>query len=120
VVTFGCCGSAQYKGGRRYHSRCAAHRPQLQIELPEFGIHNRCLQHDEIAAGAIIHRIALPLHRCQLVRDGRDHAQRERGVGHMPVLVPETPVSGRILVAAELGPHGVVDQLGQVVRDLDI
>jgi hypothetical protein len=31
----------------------------------------------------------------------------------MPVLVPETPVSGRILVAAELGPRGVVDQLGQ-------
>ena len=38
----------------------------------------------------------------------------------MPVLVPETPVTGRILVAAELRPHGVVDQLGQVVRDFDI
>ena len=38
----------------------------------------------------------------------------------MPVLVPETAVVGRILVAAELGPHGVIDQLGQVMRDFDI
>ena len=38
----------------------------------------------------------------------------------MPVLVPETAVVGRILVAAEFGPHGVIDQLGQVMRDFDI
>ena len=38
----------------------------------------------------------------------------------MSVLVPETPVTGRIFVAAELGPHGVIDQLGQVMRDFDI
>ena len=92
----------------------------MQLDGLEFGIHNRCFQDDEITAGAIIHRIALPRHRRQLVRDGRDHAQRERGVCHMPVLVPETPVSGRILVAAELRPNGVVDQFGQGVRDLDI
>ena len=35
----------------------------------------------------------------------------------MPVLVPETAVVGRILVAAEFGPHGVIDQLGQITRD---
>ena len=38
----------------------------------------------------------------------------------MPVLVPETAVVGRILVAAELVPHGVIDQLGHVMRDFDI
>ena len=38
----------------------------------------------------------------------------------MPVLVPETPVTGRRFVAAELRPHGVVDQFGQVVRNLNI
>ena len=38
----------------------------------------------------------------------------------MPVLVPETAVVGRILVAAEFGPHGVIDQLGQITRDFDI
>jgi hypothetical protein len=30
----------------------------------------------------------------------------------MPVLVPETPVTGRRFLAAELRPHGVIDQLG--------
>ena len=38
----------------------------------------------------------------------------------MPVLVPETPVTGRGFVAAELRPHGVIDQLGKVMRDFDI
>ena len=38
----------------------------------------------------------------------------------MPLLVPETLVTRRIFVAAELGPHGVIDQFGQVVCDLDI
>ena len=38
----------------------------------------------------------------------------------MPVLVPETPIAGRRLVATEFRPHGVVDQFGQVVRNLDI
>ena len=38
----------------------------------------------------------------------------------MPVLVPETLVTGRRFVAAELRPHGVIDQLGPIVRDLDI
>ena len=38
----------------------------------------------------------------------------------MPVLVPKTPVVGGILVAAEFGPHGVVDNLGQVMCDFDI
>ena len=38
----------------------------------------------------------------------------------MSVLVPETPIVGRGLVATELRPHGVVDQCGQVVRNLDI
>jgi hypothetical protein len=38
----------------------------------------------------------------------------------MPVLMPETPIAGRNLVAAELRPHGVINQLGQIVRDLDI
>ena len=38
----------------------------------------------------------------------------------MPVLVPETPVTGRGFVAAEFRPHGVIDQLGKVMRDFDI
>ena len=38
----------------------------------------------------------------------------------MPVLVPETTVTDRCFVAAEFGPNGVIDQLGQVVRDFDI
>src|ERR1700719_4195491 len=38
----------------------------------------------------------------------------------MSVLVPETPIAGRRLVATELRPHGVVDQFGQVVCNLDI
>jgi hypothetical protein len=38
----------------------------------------------------------------------------------MSVLMPETPVAGRYLVAAEFEPHGVIDHLGQVVGDLDI
>jgi hypothetical protein len=38
----------------------------------------------------------------------------------MSVLMPETTVVGRHLVAAELEPHGVIDHLGQVVGDLDI
>jgi len=38
----------------------------------------------------------------------------------MPVPVAETPIGGRHLVAAELGPHGVIDQFGQVMGDLDI
>jgi hypothetical protein len=38
----------------------------------------------------------------------------------MSVPVSETPIAGRNLVAAELGPHGVINQFGQVVRDLEI
>ena len=38
----------------------------------------------------------------------------------MPVLVSEAPIADRRFVAAELGPHGVIDQFGQVVCDLDI
>ena len=36
----------------------------------------------------------------------------------MPVLMSEPPIAGRNLVAAEFGPHGVIDQRGQIVRDL--
>jgi hypothetical protein len=79
-----------------------------------------CLWDDEITPRAIIHRITLRLHRRQLVRDGPDHAQREGGIRHMSVLVLETPIIGRNLVVAELRPHGVINQLGQVVRDFDI
>ena len=38
----------------------------------------------------------------------------------MPILVPETPIAGRIFVAAEFRPHRGIDQLGQVMRDFDI
>ena len=38
----------------------------------------------------------------------------------MSILVPETPIASRNLVAPDLRPHGVINQLGQVVRDLDI
>lgn len=38
----------------------------------------------------------------------------------MSVLIPETSVASRRLIAAELEPHSVIDYLGQVVRDLDI
>ena len=38
----------------------------------------------------------------------------------MPLLVPEPPIIGRGLVAAELGPNSGIDQFGQVVRDFDI
>ena len=38
----------------------------------------------------------------------------------MPLLVPEPPIFGRGLVAAELGPNGSVHQVGQVVRDFDV
>jgi len=44
----------------------------LQIELLEFGIDDRCLEDNEIAPGAVIHCITLPLDRLQLVRDGRN------------------------------------------------
>jgi hypothetical protein len=37
-------GLADFVGRRRHHSRRASHRPQLQIQLLEFGIHHRCLQ----------------------------------------------------------------------------
>jgi hypothetical protein len=67
---------------------------KLQIEPVQFRIGDRCFQDDEIAPGARIHRIALLLHCHQLVRDGRDHAEREGGVCHMPVLVPEMPATG--------------------------
>ena len=38
----------------------------------------------------------------------------------MSVLMPETPIDGRHLVAAELEPNGVIDHLSQVVGDLDV
>ena len=38
----------------------------------------------------------------------------------MSVLMPETPIAGRNLLAAELESHGVINHLGQVVGDLDI
>jgi hypothetical protein len=38
----------------------------------------------------------------------------------MPVLVSETPVTGRNLVAAELRSHRIIDQLSQIMRNLDI
>ncbi len=38
----------------------------------------------------------------------------------MSVLMSETPIVGRHLVAAEFKSYGVIDHLGQVVGDLDI
>ena len=38
----------------------------------------------------------------------------------MPILVPETPIAGRIFVTAEFRPHRIIDQFGQVMRDFDI
>jgi hypothetical protein len=38
----------------------------------------------------------------------------------MPLIVPETPIAGCGLVAAEFGTDGGVDQFGQIVRDFDI
>ena len=38
----------------------------------------------------------------------------------MPLLVPQLAVIGRGLEATELGAHRGIDQLGQIMRDLDI
>jgi hypothetical protein len=38
----------------------------------------------------------------------------------MPVLVPNPPIVRRGLVAPELGADRAIDQLGEVVRDLDV
>jgi hypothetical protein len=38
----------------------------------------------------------------------------------MSVLMSETPIVGRHLVAAEFKPYGIIDHLGQILGDLDI
>jgi hypothetical protein len=38
----------------------------------------------------------------------------------MPVLVPNAPIGRRNLVAPQLRPDGVIDQLAQIMRNLDI
>ena len=38
----------------------------------------------------------------------------------MPILVPETPIAGRIFVVTEFIPHRGIDQLGEVMRNFDI
>ena len=51
--------------------------------------------------------------RVRLRREGVCRPQqRHAKLAHMPVLVPETPVTGQRFVAAELRSHGVIDQLG--------
>ena len=107
-------------GRQRHHATGAARRPQIQVELAELRIDDRSLDDNKAAARAVVHLIAAGLHRCQLVRYGRDHPQREGGVRQMPLIVPEPFIVGGGLVAAELGADGGVEQFGQVVRDFDV
>ena len=95
-------------------------RAQIQVELVKLGIDDRSLEDDKPAARAVVDHIAAGLHRCQLVRNRRDHSERKRGVGEMPLIVPEPAIIRRGLVAAEFGADRGVDQFGQIVRDLDI
>src|SRR4051812_49430948 len=64
--------------------------------------------------------VAVGLQRGELVGDRANHAQGERRIRHVPLLMPELLVLPAGLVAAELRSNRTIDQLGEIVRDLDV